>query len=146
MKTKIKNFKSKEIKVQDYPDKAFKITIFGKSKTSKFKLNDSVVVVNNGRIGYDVQNIIGFDDDGDAMLDNCSWCNTRGGYSDDTLVLNDLFITKLDCDLLNENGKPLIEHHYKWQKERNEYKGIDKKLEDYIKFNELTHNWDKYEK
>lgn len=82
----IKPFKTKRQKVQDYPDPPFTITLYGESDISKYKLNDKVATVNNSRIGFGFDTVIGFDGDGDVMLKNCGWCNTRGGYSDKLFV------------------------------------------------------------
>ena len=85
--SKIKPFTSKSLRVQDYPDKAFTITLLGSSDTSKFKLNDVVYIVDTNRVDQCRRNVIGFDsDDGTVMLDPCAWCNTRGGYEDSSLA------------------------------------------------------------
>ena len=96
---KISAFTKKVITVQDYPDPSKKITIYGKSKTSKFKLNDSVIIINNDRVGAEKRRVIGFDRDGDVMLEFCPWSNTRGGYTDPQLDYYSEFKKLLKIDL-----------------------------------------------
>jgi hypothetical protein len=144
---KIKAFKQKKITVRDYPDPSFIITIYGKSK-SKFKLNDSVVIVNNDRVDCQKNIIIGFDKNGDPMLDNCPWCNTRGGYSDDYLIKFSVFkkaVSNLPQTAKNKINKE-IQEHYKWEKETKCFKGINKTLERRIRDLYVVHNWNKIKK
>lgn len=91
----MKKFTKKLITVQDYPDPKFKIVIYGSSDKSKYKLNDNVVIVNDGRVGFHEDRVIGFDQDGDVMLENCPYSNTRGGFSDDCLIYLMEFKSKL---------------------------------------------------
>ena len=142
-------FKSKRMKVQDYPDRAFTITIYGTSKKSKFKLNDRVITINNKRISYGDHRIIGFDSEGDAMLAGCAWANTRGGYSDDCLVsfkdfeqvkknLPEKFKEDIDKKI-KEHQKFLIDRKFKGKKDSDNI--MDDKIISIITNNYLAENW-----
>lgn len=141
---KIKNFNKKTIQVRDYPDQASTITIYGSSKKSKFKFNDDVVLVNNCRVGFKKDTIIGFDKDGDAILKNCAWNNTKGGYDDSNLTLYKNFKNKLNnlsvetiCTIEKK-----INEHYNFFKKRGNY-AKNKKVEERIKNNYVSENWQK---
>ncbi len=102
----IKSFKSKKIKVQDYPEPSYAITLYGESNHSIFKLNDEVVIINNDRVAYKKSIVIGFDEVGNAMLNNCAWCNTRGGYEDSSLVYYkdfEICVNKIANSVLQNN-------------------------------------------
>ena len=56
----VKTFKKKQVKVRDYPDPAKKVTMWGKSDKSKYKLGDKVYIINNDRVGCDLKKVTMF--------------------------------------------------------------------------------------
>jgi len=127
-------FKEKRIRVEDYPDPAFYITMYGRSKSSRLKVGDKVVLVNNRRVSsYTCDKVVGFDEDGRAYLDNCAWCKTRGGYEDYYLVDWDLFKSALDSEFndflqskFDESNKDSIRY---WKERRESDENITKYTE-----------------
>jgi hypothetical protein len=125
----IKPFSKKTITVRDYPDPSKRIPIYGSSKKSKFKINDAVIVVNNPRTGGKKDRIIGFDKNGDAMLEFCSWENTRGGYEDSSLVSWKEFKAKLKSKFSNEIEEKIEEGIQEGLKFLKSLKSYDEKNE-----------------